>query len=235
LEEEQGMKRFLFVNALVAMVGASTLGIVSGGSAHAAVFTCTGNITGQTINTSVLAGPGCESFGNTTINGNLFTQPGGSVYFAGSNIRIYGKAILSGIGAASTMCGTLVTGNLYISGNAHSVSVGTAACGLATDVNGSLYVENNTATVLVKSLTIELSTYVSGNAAGGAVTVQGNSIGQSFNSLGVLSVTNNMGGGSITGNTVGGNLTASNNTPHYTVSGNTVVNGKCNNEGTHSC
>jgi hypothetical protein len=228
---EDGMKRFLFVNALVAMVGAATIGVVGGGAAHA-VVACTGNITGMTINGSVLAGPGCESFGHTTIKGSLTTQVGGGVFFDGPSNTVYGRVFLNRIGASSTICGTVVTGNFYISGNAHSVSVGPQACGSAVDIDGSLSVQSNTAAVLVKNTTVDSNAFVGSNGPGGAVTLNGNTIGVHTGN-GVLSATNNTGGGSITSNTVGGNLTAS-NTPAYTVSGNTV-GGTCNNQGTHTC
>ncbi|MBV8986151.1 MAG: hypothetical protein JO248_17100 [Acidimicrobiia bacterium] len=234
------MKRFLFINGLVAVVAAATVGVLAGGTAHA-IYYCTGNITGQTINDTVFvpAGATCSSFGNTHISGNLQTQPGGAVVFEGQSpgsITIGGSAYIKSAGAGSAgsniICGTTISQSLYIQNNANPVSAGPGACGVPDTVSGSVYIQYNTASVNVSGNTgageIGQNVNISHNSGGGFVTLNGNDID------GLVSVTVNTGGGQITNNVIDGSLTAQNNTPPYSVSGNTV-GGVCNNNGTHSC
>src|SRR5579864_4699761 len=228
------MKRFLFINGLVALVAAATIGIAAGGTAHA-LYYCNSNISGMTINDSVVVpnGAHCSSFGNTHISGNVTVQPGGTLTFDSttpSSITVGGSIYLKGVANQSQLCGTTTSGSVYIQNNANEVDLGGGFCGAGTPnniVKGTVYVQYNTAPVMVENNQINQGTYIQHNS--GFVTFSGNTVGTS------VTATGNTGGGSITNNTIGGSLTANQNNPAYTVSGNTVK-GICTNQATpHFC
>ena len=238
------MKRFLFINGLVALVAAATVGVVAGGAAHAAITCDAANpINGGTISDSVTAGPGCIIHGGAQVKGTVNVQPGGSLLL--TNATVKGAVLATNPdyveinGCSTTLCtgqglGPVTIGDKVSITGATNTSNGSATyiCDGAL-IKGSVDLQNNnsngalfgTAVDLGSSVcdtpvTINGSVIVSNNAGliriGPAANGTGNSI------AGSVSATNNTGYGTIINNVISGSLTASGNAPPYAVSGNTV-------------
>lgn len=224
------MRRFVFANGLAALLVAVTVGVVSGGAAHA-TFQCSGDITGQTINDSVLVVGRCFSSGDTHISRNLTTAPGASLSFRGSNNTIGGSAFLKNTGGlGAELTGTTIQGALYVEQNSGGqICLFPSLCrGTTPDtIIGSVYVAFNATSVAFQRVTVGQSVFIQHNSRNVVFSLSP-SVG------GSVYATANNAGGEVDNNRIAGNLIAQQNSPAYTVFGN-AVGGTCNNNGTHTC
>jgi len=162
--------------------------VIISSDAFGTTQSCTGSISGQTINANITVPSGvtCSGVG-TTINGNVVVQPGGRLSISGNSF-IYGNLSSSSagtdpLGFSITFCDSTVSGTIGIVGSASPVRVG-ALCG-GNAVGSNVNISNNLAEVSLSGNTITGNAYVNDNT--GPTAVQNNKVS------GILSCSGNGG------------------------------------------
>lgn len=208
--------RRLTVGSVGLLMLGVVLSILGASAASADAVSCTGALGAVTINGDVSAGPGCD-LSNTTVNGNVTVNPGGSLTIApGSTTTITGNlestdatSVLIQLQAqtATTYTGEKVTigGNVDITrttgttagiepGNLHVVSVWVIArVGGNVTVDGTAYAEQSVHGTIKGNVEIQDGTgyaFVSNAIVGGNVQLEGNTGHNAPGTLGVIGVFN---------------------------------------------
>jgi len=193
---------------------------VGASDAPAASTRCTGDITGVTITGKLIAGPGCYLNAGVIVNGNVVVGKGGS--FGSFDSTINGNVTSHGGTSVYIDRYTIVHGNVEIVGATEAASV------LHSTIVGSVLLKKTSGHFWVNENGISGNLKVSQNTGDGSYSPDGdfafNEIGGNFD------IRNNRGVIELEGNGITGILNCHNNHPPVTLGdGNTAgtAKGEC--------